>query len=269
MSRSRPIARFALVLISLCSLAFLPATHLALAVHAPAPLRDGFADHELAGEPIDANDTWTAGWGTGPVGGGMDLDVTMPHHFYLPIIGYKACGWPLPFEDTFTDNVDRGWEPVVGEWQIANDEVQLHSRDGVDEYTFIGAECWSEYILRVDLRYTEGALTNDYGIAFYVSPDHQSLYKLMINGGDLVRLLYVPNRARDEFQELDVAHSPIPFVEGRWYTLQAWVRQGRIQGSIDGITVIDVEDTRLTQGMIGLMSDGFPALLHYDNVKVY
>jgi hypothetical protein len=41
------------------------------------------------------------------------------------------------------------------------------------------------------------------------------------------------------------------------------------RGSINGITVIDVEDRTNTQGMIGLMSDGFLALLHYDNVKVY
>jgi hypothetical protein len=189
--------------------------------------------------------------------------------FYLPLINNRACGWVLPFEDTFTEDYDFGWTPVVGEWEIAGQEYRLHSQDGVDEYTFIGAECWSDYILRVDLRYTDGELTNDYGIAFHVSPDYRSLYKLMIDGGDLVRLLYVPNRVRDEYEELDRAHSPIPFEDGKWYTLQAWVRKGRIRGSINGITVIDVEDTRNTQGMIGLMSDGFPALLHYDNVKVY
>jgi hypothetical protein len=211
MSRPAFLTRFALLPILLISLTLLPTARLARAAPSPAAER--------------------------------------PHRAYLPLIKNRACGWPLPFEDTFTDNQDLGWTPVVGAWEIADEEYRLHSRDGVDEYTFIGAECWSDYILRVDLRYTDGELTNDYGIAFHVSPDYRSLYKLMINGGNLVRLLYVPNRVRDEYQELDRAHSPVPFV--------------------NGITVIDVEDTRNTQGMIGLMSDGFPALLHYDNVKVY
>jgi hypothetical protein len=205
----------------------------------------------------------------GPIVNKVGIGAELQPRAYLPLVGYRVCGWPLPFEDTFTDDHDLGWTPVVGVWEIAGEEYRLHSSDGVDEYTFIGGECWSEYILRVDLRYTEGELTNDYGIAFYVSPDYRSLYKLMINGDNLVRLLYVPNRVRDEYKELDRAYSPIPFEEGKWYTLQAWVRKGRIRGSINGITVIDVEDTQNTQGMVGLMSDGFPALLHYDNVKVY
>jgi hypothetical protein len=188
---------------------------------------------------------------------------------YLPLVKYRACGWVLPFEDTFTDDYDFGWTPVVGAWEITGDEYRLQSRDGTDEYTFIGAECWSDYVVRVDLRYTNGELTNDFGIVFHASADYRSHYKLMINGGDLVRLLYVSNRVRDEYEELDRAHSPVRFEEGKWYTLQAWVREGRIRGSINGINVIDVEDTRNTQGLIGLMSDGFPALLHFDNVKVY
>jgi len=188
---------------------------------------------------------------------------------YLPVTTSRDCSWTLPFEDPFTDNYDVGWTPVTGEWEIAGDEYRLHSEDGVDEYTFIGAECWSDYILRVDLRYTGGELTNDYGIVFHVSPDYNSLYKLVIIGPDIVRLLYVPNRVRDEYEELDRGRSLVPFEEGKWYTLQAWVRQGRIRGSINGITVIDFVDTRNREGMIGLMSDGFPALLHYDNVKVY
>jgi hypothetical protein len=139
----------------------------------------------------------------------------------------------------------------------------------VDEYTFIGAECWSDYVLRVDVRFTEGALTNDFGIAFNVSPDYRSLYKLMINGEDRVRLLHVVNRGQDINQEIDSAPSPVSFTPDRWYTLQAVTREGRIQCSIEGQTVIDVQDTSRTEGLIGLMSDGFPALLHYDNVEVY
>ena len=94
--------------------------------------------------------------------------------------------------------------------------------------------------------------------------------KLMINGDDRVRLLYVKNRVLDINREIANVPSPVSFQPGRWYNLKAVVREGgHIWCSIDGRIVIDVWDSSNTEGMIGLMSDGFPALIHYDSVKVY
>jgi hypothetical protein len=92
---------------------------------------------------------------------------------------------------------------------------------------------------------------------------------LVINGDDAVRLLYVTDRVRDTRREIASADSPVSFQSGEWYTLQAVTQDGRIQCSINGQVVIDVQDSSSTRGMIGLTSDGFPALLYYDNVRVY
>jgi hypothetical protein len=43
------------------------------------------------------------------------LDDTLQPWASLPLVQLEACGWALPFEDTFTENINTGWTPVVGQ----------------------------------------------------------------------------------------------------------------------------------------------------------
>jgi hypothetical protein len=64
-----------------------------------------------------------------------------------------------------------------------------------------------------------------------------------------------------------VAQDSVPYSENQWYELKVVAVQGQIQVYVDGGLIIDVADSALASGKIGLYSWGNDAL-RFDDVLV-
>jgi hypothetical protein len=174
--------------------------------------------------------------------------------------------------DDFTSNIDRGWIPVVGDWRIENEEMVLRSEDGADEFMFVGDGQWTDYTLETDLKYSNGALTNEFGIVFFADRYLTSCYHFRLSnlsGGREVELRFSRDRRTESADLIARAIAPSSFESGVWYKLKVVTKQGRIRCFVNGNPLIDVRDLSRSNGLVGLMSDGFSAVLHFDNVRVY
>ncbi len=158
------------------------------------------------------------------------------------------------FSDNFTGGVSPYWGRQGGNWSAEQDEFRQTDLNAYDTYAWVNGLACNKTTVAVRVKLISVPGKEDF--AYAAGPvlkwqDSQNLY--------LADLTAVANQARiyrrSNGSWSQLAGKPYAVQKDRWYDLEFSARDGRLSFSVDGVLVLQVQDTWPTSGAAGLRAD--------------
>lgn len=170
--------------------------------------------------------------------------------------------WPHLFYSGFEDGNTEGfvkYPPAA--WGPGNNNTAFEVQDiGCDTWALawiVTGFMWTDHLLQASVQFKEGTC-NNLGLLYHLqNPDN--FYLFVLSEGNSASLLRMQNGEIDRAQSVEYLYEP-----DRWYVLRVDVTGAVHRAMVNGVPVLEWEDSTFPQGTGGLAARGTRAW--FDNV---
>ncbi len=166
-------------------------------------------------------------------------------------------------QEDFNDGSADDWEEVWRTWEVIDGEYRTFREHSLAR-TVVGDAAWTDYAVEVRLKIDRFDPRVDYGaiglLAMYQDNDHYYVFGFdrAAESPDAPLELRIKrkwhNPQTGQVENTTLASAPYDFKQGRWYTLTASILDGELSLSVDGKSMLQVQNADLKHGQPGFLS---------------
>ncbi|UVI29018.1 golvesin C-terminal-like domain-containing protein [Paenibacillus spongiae] len=170
---------------------------------------------------------------------------------------------PVSFGDHFQSGSAANWTVLSGNWSVADDGTKVLKQTGTGTAETVTGTVYTDAAITAAVKvYDKTGPKSSSGLVARANADLSSMYTMQINyDANKVQLYKKVNGSWVNLGEAHIEASP-----GTWYLLRMELDGSSIKGFVNGVQKIDANDLSLTDGYIGLRTNGQTAV--FDNVLV-
>lgn len=167
--------------------------------------------------------------------------------------------------DDFEDGDTAGWTTSGASWKLAPDVTLVYAQSGAsgEAVSSAGNAAWTDYTVQARVKMTaENGFATGAGLVFRMTDDNHYYWLNLRRPDGQLRLM-----KKDGQTWSQIANVPLPQQLTTWYTLKAVLNGNSIKCYVNGVEKINVTDSSMSAGKIGLRTYGTDAEFDYVTVE--